>query len=343
MFSLSAVRLSQCRLLPKEMTIPTGVKLVNSEFMERRNTHLDHLRIYPNSHNINIDMKKVRNSNLGTFSDLVKAIELKKVHTLDQVQSRNENLIYAKEVRSEQVKSLDSIKLYKVNTFVGKPEGDQKKYDTNYNFPEAPKPAYLWPSDLTRGVCYFKSTNIELNGATDNNSKKKVPNLEKLAHQLTYDLVNIFLRSPDWNMYHTNMVLEDNIRGKIFEGLDKYVIFVNLMKITAHIRFVYVRFHILNITKNPEQNTIKIRWRIVGLGMVRLIFRYFPDRLWMRGNMDTYSPSWYDGVSTFHVGEDDKIFKHVIDQMDRDDAPVEETLSEKITKRLKPIATPSPI
>ena len=32
---------------------------------------------------------------------------------------------------------------------------------------------------------------------------------------------------------------------------------VNLLKLTAHIRFVYVRFHILKMTKHPEDGTIR--------------------------------------------------------------------------------------
>ena len=74
-------------------------------------------------------------------------------------------------------------------------------------------------------------------------------------------------------MYHHNMVLQDNIRGKRyqntslgnqlylqphrFEGLDQYMKIVNLLKLTAHIRFVYVRFHILKMTKHPEDGTIR--------------------------------------------------------------------------------------
>ena len=42
-----------------------------------------------------------------------------------------------------------------------------------------------------------------------------------------------------------------------FEGLDQYMKIVNLLKLTAHIRFVYVRFHILKMTKHPEDGTIR--------------------------------------------------------------------------------------
>ena len=94
-----------------------------------------------------------------------------------------------------------------------------------------------------------------------------------MAYVLSHDLLNMFLKSQEWDMYHHNMVLQDNIRGKRyqntslgnqlylqprrFEGLDQYMKIVNLLKLTAHIRFVYVRFHILKMTKHPEDGTIR--------------------------------------------------------------------------------------
>ena len=44
-----------------------------------------------------------------------------------------------------------------------------------------------------------------------------------------------------------------------FEGLDQYMKIVNLLKLTAHLRFVYVRFHILKLSKHPEDGTIRYR------------------------------------------------------------------------------------
>ena len=36
----------------------------------------------------------------------------------------------------------------------------------------------------------------------------------QVAYVLSHDLHNIFLKSQEWEMYHPNMVLQDNIRGK---------------------------------------------------------------------------------------------------------------------------------
>jgi len=170
---------------------------------------------------------------------------------------------------------------------------------------------------------------------------KKGPNLERVAYVLSHDLLNMFLKSQEWEMYHPNMILQDNIRGKRFEGLDQYMKIVNLLKLTAHIRFVYVRFHILKMTKHPEDGTIRVRWRIAGLGMVRMLVRYFPDKMWMKGNMERAAPSWYDGISTFHVGGDDRIYKHTLDRLEGDNSPVVETLKEKLNKLSPAAAEPA--
>ena len=69
-------------------------------------------------------------------------------------------------------------------------------------------------------------------------------------------------------------------------GLDKYMLLINTMRVLAHIRFVYVRMSILSLTKEKEEGSIKVRGRVVGLGMGRMVLRYFPDRLWEKGSME---------------------------------------------------------
>jgi len=208
---------------------------------------------------------------------------------------------------------------------------------------------FPWPVDFPLGSSRINMSRTDLvnvegiEGKPQEKEHKKLgPNLERIAYQLSQDLINIFLKKQHWDMYHPNMVLEDDIRGKRYEGLIDYIRVVNIMKLTAHLRFVYVRFHILKITKHPEDNTIRIRWRIAGLGMARMLLRYFPDRLWMQGMMDKSAPSWYDGYSVFHVGPDDKIFKHVVDQVMRDEDPFVDSLVEHLKKRLKTATNPTP-
>ena len=69
-------------------------------------------------------------------------------------------------------------------------------------------------------------------------------------------------------------------------GLEKYRVLVNIVRMVAHIRFLYVKITILSVTKEEEAGTVNIRWRMVGLGMTRMLLRYFPDRLWEKGSME---------------------------------------------------------
>ena len=57
-------------------------------------------------------------------------------------------------------------------------------------------------------------------GKDMNNSRKPGANLEMVAYQLTHDLTNIFMQRQDWSIYHKELVLQDNIRGKGF-GLER--------------------------------------------------------------------------------------------------------------------------
>lgn len=163
----------------------------------------------------------------------------------------------------------------------------------------------------------------------------------ELAHHLT----NIFVQQSDWLIFHPNLVFEDRIREKRIEGLLNYVKFVNLVRILAHIKFVYVRFQILKLTKHPEDGTIRVRWRIAGLGVMRLALRYIPDQMWKRGNMDKAAPSWYDGYSIFYIDGDNKIYKHVADRRMPDEGDKETSALNPVVeklKKLKPAPAPSP-
>ena len=71
-------------------------------------------------------------------------------------------------------------------------------------------------------------------------------------------------------------------------GLENYKTLINIMRMVAHIRFLYVKMTILSVSKEEEAATIVIRWRMVGLGMMRMLLRYFPDRLWEKGSMERF-------------------------------------------------------
>jgi len=138
--------------------------------------------------------------------------------------------------------------------------------------------------------------------------------LEDVASLLALDLANVLLRKITMDLYDVNVVLEDRIRGQSFDGIILYIKNMHILKIVAHIKFAYVRPQILSMTLHTEDNTIKVAWRIVGLGLARMVLRYIPDKLYNRANMDKAAVSWFEGYSTFYVNSNGKIVRHVVDK-----------------------------
>jgi len=193
-------------------------------------------------------------------------------------------------------------------------------------------------------------TSLNFSDATSKDEPKKSneeknSELEKVAFNLTYDLTNIFIRSVDWSLYAKDIIFENRIRGKTVQGIGEYMKAIYKVRLVAHIKFVYVRFNVIKLTTHPEDMSIRVRWRIVGLGVFRIALRYFPDRMWRRGNMDKVAPTWYDGYSIFYVGKDNKIFKHIADRrmLDEDKEPsILNPVVEKL-KKLRPAAPAAPV
>jgi len=203
---------------------------------------------------------------------------------------------------------------------------------------------FTLPIEDQKSLLHFK-TMSQHNSEKEATPETPGPDLDKVAYSLSFELGNAFVHQMDWRLYHPKLVFEDRIRGRRYEGLIDYVKFVNVVKFIAHIKFVYVRFEVLDITKHREDNSIGVRWRIAGLGVTRMFIRYIPDKMWRRGNMNKVAPTWYDGYSTFYVDNDNLIYKHIADRRkpDKDkEALAANPVVEKL-KKLKPTPAHSPV
>jgi hypothetical protein len=143
----------------------------------------------------------------------------------------------------------------------------------------------------------------------------KKPNLDFVSYILTNDLTNIKLQRQDWSIYKRDMVFQ--YKDINIVGLEKYMLFVNLLRMLAHARFVYVRMTLLSVTLDEEESSVQVRWSIIGLGMLEFCLRYFPDRLWEKNSMERLSPSYLGGYSTFYVDSDSKIYRHTVEKVRR--------------------------
>lgn len=146
--------------------------------------------------------------------------------------------------------------------------------------------------------------------------------LQKVYDVLANTLPKLFIQPLDYSIYSPNLIFENNIRGMRTEGLYHYVKQVALLRTVGHLKYAYVTLEVIKITKHPEENTVKVRWRIKGISAMRVMFQFWKYKLWKLKEIFADTEAWYDGFSVFHVGPDGSIYKHVADKIMPDDDKV---------------------
>lgn len=53
-----------------------------------------------------------------------------------------------------------------------------------------------------------------------------------------------------------------------------------MVKTIAHLKFAYIKLNVLKITIDPEDDTIKVRWRISGITGLKALFTLWRFKLW---------------------------------------------------------------
>ncbi|XP_046403370.1 uncharacterized protein LOC124168986 [Ischnura elegans] len=139
--------------------------------------------------------------------------------------------------------------------------------------------------------------------------------LQRVFSVLSDTLPKLFIQPMDYSIYSPDLVFENNLRGTRTVGLYNYIKQVALLRTIGHLRFAYVKFEILKITMHPEDNSVKIRWRIRGISGLKVMFQFWKFRLWKWREIFESQDAWYDGFSTFYVGGDGLVYLHVADKM----------------------------
>ncbi|XP_034948324.1 uncharacterized protein C6orf136 homolog [Chelonus insularis] len=168
----------------------------------------------------------------------------------------------------------------------------------------------------------------------DNSSEKKTDGptkeqLEFIYRTLEHDLPKFFVTAHNYNIYSPHLEFVNNFKGEVSHGLPAYIKQTLWIKIAGHLCYVYVKFEVLKITKHPEDNTVRVRWRICGLSTWQALSNFYR----MMRNLDR-KETWYDGFSTFFVGSDGKVFKHIADKMMPDNDPVQDKEKTNIAAKL---------
>jgi len=158
--------------------------------------------------------------------------------------------------------------------------------------------------------------------------------LNKVFECLSTGLPKLFVQPMDYSIYNPNLIFENNIRGTRTVGIYPYVKQIALLRAVGHLKFAYVQFQVLRITQHPEDGTVRVRWRIAGISGLKVMFMFWKYKLWEYKKVLQDQESWHDGFSTFYVGSDGLIYKHVADKMMPDDD--KETVVDKLAAAANP-------
>lgn len=87
------------------------------------------------------------------------------------------------------------------------------------------------------------------------------------------------------------------------------------LRTVGHLKFAYVSLEVLKITKHTDDYTVKVRWRVRGISALKVMMNFWKFKLWKLKEIFDAQESWYDGFSTFSVGSNGLIYKHVVDKV----------------------------
>lgn len=88
-----------------------------------------------------------------------------------------------------------------------------------------------------------------------------------------------------------------------------------MLRTVGHIKFAYVKLEIVKITMSKEDHSVRVRWRIRGISAWKVMLTFWKYKLWNIREAFDSQETWYDGFSTFYVGEDGLVAKHVLDRV----------------------------
>ncbi|XP_043491959.1 uncharacterized protein LOC122517566 [Polistes fuscatus] len=139
--------------------------------------------------------------------------------------------------------------------------------------------------------------------------------LELVFTSLRNDLPNFFVKTLDYTIYSENLIFINNIKGLETKGIFNYMKQITFIRTIGHLKFAYIKLDVLKITIDPDDDTIKVRWRISGITGLRALFTIWKFKFWRIKEALSDAEVWYDGFSTYYVGADGKIYKHVMDKL----------------------------
>jgi len=173
------------------------------------------------------------------------------------------------------------------------------------------------------------STSATLSSAGDASADKGKPKggpgtkaseaqLITLKEKMSFSIPRIIVDTHNYVDYHQNLIFEDNIRNIRMEGIFGYYRHVTLGRLFCLIRYVRSYVDVLKITHDVQDSKICIRWTFKGVHVISYLI-HLPT--YLRTKADFPPNRVIDGFSIMYVGDDGRIWKHVIEKMIPDDDP----------------------
>ncbi|XP_060721635.1 uncharacterized protein C6orf136 homolog [Tachysurus vachellii] len=148
--------------------------------------------------------------------------------------------------------------------------------------------------------------------------EKDNENEEKLAlmyEKLRIELPSFFLKNHDYSMYSNNMEFINDLLNMKSRGRVAYQLTLALWRLMCLCYYADARLEVLKLTKHPEDNSIKARWRVKGLPFHTLFLRFYK-----KDKSQFYRT--FDAFSTFYLGSDGLIHVHKVEKVMQAQPPV---------------------
>ncbi|KAH8320982.1 hypothetical protein KR067_012898 [Drosophila pandora] len=165
-----------------------------------------------------------------------------------------------------------------------------------------------------------ESASTQPQPSSDKETGRKPADLDRAYEVLRTTLPKLFVEPLDYSIYSPGLVFQNNITGKHTVGLYHYVKQIAILRTVGHLKYAYVKFEVLKITKHPEDYTVRVRWRVRGISGLKVMFQFWKYKLWQLKEILKDQEAWYDGYSVLYLGDDGLIIKHVVDKVMPDES-----------------------
>ncbi|KAK6112356.1 hypothetical protein QQG55_47390 [Brugia pahangi] len=154
-------------------------------------------------------------------------------------------------------------------------------------------------------TAYFLFSRAYSNGR--GNRGPEMFQLEHVRKRLEMTAPHFFRERPDYTFYRPDVLYKDEIFQITITGRDKLMIYFGSISVICLFCFPHIEMEVLNILPISEDGTVRLRWRIKHISLIRsllnpMLFRY---------DYRIKRLKWYDGLTIFYVGEDGLVYRAV--------------------------------